>query len=48
MPDNDDVSREEVNHLFQETDDDHDELLRYMVRIPKIQFYFRFKFSKII
>ena len=30
--------------MFQETDDDHDELLRYRVRISKLQFYF----SKII
>ena len=41
MPDNDDVSREEANHLFQESDDDHDELLRYIIWVDKIQSYFR-------
>ena len=48
MPDNDDVSREEANHLFQESDDDHDELLRYIIWVDKIQSYFRFRISKII
>ena len=28
--------------MFKETDDDHDELLRYRVWIPKLRFYFRF------
>ena len=47
VPDNGDVSREEANHLVQETDDDHDELLRYRVWFPKLQLYFWFKFDSV-